>query len=187
MYASGRYGLTELADIMNKKGLRSRRGAKFAVGNFSKLLSNSFYYGLITVRGETFIGKHEPVISKRLFDECRAVAEGRTFVRQPADARSEFLFRRLAHCASCGRALYGERQKGRVYYRCHSGTCKGPAPVGANAGVALPFPGQMRSPMEGSATLTAAQVADLMAGRWYANIHTAANPGGEIRGQMTVR
>ena len=68
-----------------------------------------------------------------------------------------------------------------------AGHFHGPAPVGANAGVALPFPGQMRSPMEGSATLTAAQVADLMAGRWYANIHTAANPGGEIRGQMTVR
>lgn len=68
-----------------------------------------------------------------------------------------------------------------------AGHFHGPAPVGANAGVTLPFPGQMSSPMEGSATLTAAQVADLMAGRWYANIHTAANPGGEIRGQMTMR
>ena len=68
-----------------------------------------------------------------------------------------------------------------------AGHFHGPAAVGANAGVVLPFPGQMSSPMEGSATLTAAQVADLMAGRWYANIHTAANPGGEIRGQMTLR
>lgn len=63
----------------------------------------------------------------------------------------------------------------------------GPAAVGANAGVVLPWPGPISSPMEGSATLTAAQAADLVAGRWYANIHTAANPGGEVRGQMTVR
>jgi hypothetical protein len=28
------------------------------------------------------------------------------------------------------------------------------------------------------------QVADLMAGNWYVNVHTAANPGGEIRGQL---
>jgi hypothetical protein len=68
-----------------------------------------------------------------------------------------------------------------------AGHFHGPAAIGANAGVVLPFPGQMSSPMEGSATLTAAQVADLMAGRWYANIHTAAHPGGEIRGQMTLR
>ena len=68
-----------------------------------------------------------------------------------------------------------------------AGHFHGPAAIGANAGVVLPFPGLMASPMEGSATLTAAQVADLMAGRWYANIHTAANPGGEIRGQMTLR
>ena len=63
----------------------------------------------------------------------------------------------------------------------------GPAPVGANAGVALAWPTPMSASMEGSATLTPAQVADLMAGRWYANVHTAANPGGELRGQMTVR
>jgi hypothetical protein len=62
----------------------------------------------------------------------------------------------------------------------------GPAMPGANAGVVLPFQGAA-SPIEGSATLTAAQIADLMAGRWYANLHTAANPGGEIRGQLMAK
>ena len=59
----------------------------------------------------------------------------------------------------------------------------GPAMPGANAGVALPF-ANPTSPIEGKATLTPAQVADLTAGKWYANVHTAANPGGEIRGQV---
>lgn len=59
----------------------------------------------------------------------------------------------------------------------------GPAASGANAPVVLPF-ANASSPIEGTATLTPAQAADLIAGKWYANIHTAANPNGEIRGQM---
>jgi hypothetical protein len=59
----------------------------------------------------------------------------------------------------------------------------GPSEAGKNAGIALPFK-TVQSPIEGTATLTDNQVADLLAGKWYANIHTGANPGGELRGQM---
>ncbi|WGS22912.1 MULTISPECIES: CHRD domain-containing protein [unclassified Bradyrhizobium] len=61
----------------------------------------------------------------------------------------------------------------------------GPAESGKNAGVAVAIPNAGKSPAEGSATLTDAQAADLLAGKYYVNIHTAANPGGEIRGQVT--
>lgn len=60
----------------------------------------------------------------------------------------------------------------------------GPALAGVNAGVALGMSGSLESPMKGSAVLTAAQAADVLAGKWYVNLHTAANPGGEIRGQV---
>jgi hypothetical protein len=60
----------------------------------------------------------------------------------------------------------------------------GPAEAGKNAGVAVAIPNATTSPNEGSATLTDAQAADLMAGKYYVNVHTAANPGGEIRGQV---
>jgi hypothetical protein len=61
----------------------------------------------------------------------------------------------------------------------------GPAEPGKNAGVEVAIPGATSSPAEGSATLTDAQAADLAAGKLYVNVHTAANPGGEIRGQVT--
>jgi hypothetical protein len=60
----------------------------------------------------------------------------------------------------------------------------GPAAPGANAGVALMIGTNPTSPAKGTATLTDAQAADLQGGRWYINIHTAANRGGEIRGQV---
>jgi hypothetical protein len=61
----------------------------------------------------------------------------------------------------------------------------GPAEAGKNAGVAVAIPNAGTSPVSGDATLTDAQAADLVAGKYYINIHTAANPGGEIRGQVT--
>jgi hypothetical protein len=60
----------------------------------------------------------------------------------------------------------------------------GPAAAGANAGVAVPIGSNPASPSSGSVTLTDAQIKDLEAGNWYANVHTEANKGGEIRGQL---
>ena len=63
----------------------------------------------------------------------------------------------------------------------------GPAAVGANASVALPIAGNMLSPIKGEATITNEQKEQLLDGKWYVNLHTAANPDGEIRGQVIVK
>lgn len=57
--------------------------------------------------------------------------------------------------------------------------------AGKNGGVAVPITGADKGSFEGSATLTDAQAEELMAGKWYVNVHTAANKGGEVRGQVT--
>ena len=61
----------------------------------------------------------------------------------------------------------------------------GPAAPGANAGPVVPVT-VSASPIKGMATLTDAQIADLNSGKWYFNIHTAAHPPGEIRGQVAA-
>ena len=67
----------------------------------------------------------------------------------------------------------------------------GPAEAGKNAGVIVPLSQKdvpFTSPFTGSATLpddkAAALEAALSGGMAYVNIHTAANPGGEVRGQL---
>jgi hypothetical protein len=59
----------------------------------------------------------------------------------------------------------------------------GPADPGKNAGIIVHF-SPAQSPIRGTATLNDAQAADLLAGKWYANVHTSAHPGGEIRGHL---
>jgi hypothetical protein len=60
----------------------------------------------------------------------------------------------------------------------------GPAGAGVNAPPVITLRGSLDNPISGSAVLTDAQMAELRQGHWYVNIHTAANPKGEIRGQV---
>lgn len=61
----------------------------------------------------------------------------------------------------------------------------GPAAPGANAPPVVTVIDAAALPIGGSVRLTEQEQEDLLAGKWYFNVHTAANPGGEIRGQVT--
>lgn len=59
------------------------------------------------------------------------------------------------------------------------------APRGKAGPVTVPLCAPCTSPVSGTTVLTADQVKDLLAGKDYANVHTAKNAGGEVRGQIT--
>jgi hypothetical protein len=61
----------------------------------------------------------------------------------------------------------------------------GPAGPGENAPPVISFKAPLASPVSGSATLTEEQAKELLDGKFYINIHTAAHKDGEIRGQVT--
>jgi hypothetical protein len=64
-----------------------------------------------------------------------------------------------------------------------AGHIHGPAVAGTNAGVLFPLVVK-DGVITGTPKLTTAQIDDLAAGKYYVNVHTAANAGGEIRGQL---
>ena len=61
----------------------------------------------------------------------------------------------------------------------------GPADPGENAPPVIPLE-NFADGAEGSAELPEELATALMEGQLYFNLHTAANPGGEIRGQVTM-
>jgi len=64
----------------------------------------------------------------------------------------------------------------------------GPAKEGSNAPPVIWLTEKgatsVPNPIKGQATLTPEQAQQFMAGEWYINVHTHANPKGEIRGQV---
>jgi hypothetical protein len=62
----------------------------------------------------------------------------------------------------------------------------GPAARHVSAGIQVPLCGPCTSPVTGTATLTQDQINQMEAGKTYVNVHTAKNPNGEIRGQITT-
>lgn len=124
LYASGRYSLYRLQDTLHKEGLRNRHGRPITRNGLAKALKNPFYVGVIRIMksGDTYPGLHSPLISKAVFETVQDILTGKAAARSTFN---DFLYRRMLTCATCGRGLVGERQKGRIYYRCHVRACPG--------------------------------------------------------------
>jgi hypothetical protein len=90
------------------------------------------------------------------------------------------------------RISFGQTSKRMVYTITYTGLSgpataahfHGPAAEGATAPPVIPIEGDLTSPISGNVILTDDQIGMLEDGELYFNIHTAANPGGEIRGQL---
>ncbi len=124
LYASGEYTLHSLANWCKENGLRGNLNKPLVIANIQKNLQNIFYLGLMKWKGEVFEGKHEPIISKKLFDKVQEVMAKRGKVQEVR--KHHFAFLGLLKCFSCGCSITGERQKGHNYYRCtkKKGSCQ---------------------------------------------------------------
>jgi DNA invertase Pin-like site-specific DNA recombinase len=123
LYASGRYSIITLREEMISQGLTNRQGQPPSKRLVEKTLSNPFYCGVMRVGKDrrTFKGIHQPLITTRQFERIQDIKSGRFGKKH---TRHDHLYRGLFKCADCRYSMIGERQKGRVYYRCHTQNCK---------------------------------------------------------------
>ncbi len=126
-YATGEYNLPQLKAEISNWGLVSRfnRKATISISHIQKILKTAFYYGIVSVSGETFQGKHPALTTKEIFDRVQFIMANRG--RNHEERKHEFAFSGFATC-SCGAAITAEIQKGHNYYHCtrKKGPCKEP-------------------------------------------------------------
>ncbi len=118
LYATGRFSLKEVTNQLYEKGFRTPGGKKIHKSAIHRILSDPFYYGIMQRCGKLYPGKHQPLITKALFDQVQHIARGNS---RPRRKRHNFTLTGLFSCKVCGCAITAERQKGYVYYHCTNG------------------------------------------------------------------
>jgi DNA invertase Pin-like site-specific DNA recombinase len=94
-----------------------------ALGNIYRVLTNPIYYGVFEYAGNWHQGKHEPIITKELFDRANEHLKRDNIVRQS----KEFTFTKLMVCGLCGSGISAEEKYKQlkdgtvakyIYYGC---------------------------------------------------------------------
>jgi len=116
VYATGNHSLKDTRNLLAQKGLVSKKGKVLSVSNTQMMLKNPFYYGMFVYNKELYQGKHEPTITKKLFDKCQEILARNSHPQKRGIIKH--VFRGTFLCGECGCAITSEVQKGHTYYRC---------------------------------------------------------------------
>ncbi len=122
LYSTGNHSTLSLVVEMHKRGLRNSAGKKVGKSRIYDLLSYPFYYGAIKWNDFVYGGKHEPIISKELFDKVQSILN-RKF-KNPHFTKHFPVFKSKIKCEECGGTITCETHKGHWYLHCnHYRTC----------------------------------------------------------------
>jgi site-specific DNA recombinase len=116
LYASGDYSLSELAAILEDRGLRSqptRRAPAQAVGGnrLSSMLRNPYYVGIVSYGGKTYQGRHEPLVDEQTFQEVQDLLDAKRVSGERSWRHFHYL-RGSLYCRECGGRLFYTQVKG---------------------------------------------------------------------------
>lgn len=104
-------------------GFTTKTGKLLCLGRIYATLNNPFYYGDFEYHGQIYKGRHQPLITKHLWDKVQR----QLTVPPKTWHKKEFPFKSICKCASCGASVTGEEKYKKlkyggynkhVYYHC---------------------------------------------------------------------
>ena len=122
LYGTGNYNVPQIEKIAHEMGLRYKSSPKtLSIQSLYTMFRNPLYHGVVRWNGMEKPGKHEPLITKDLFDRAQ-----RILGNEKCPKSLKFAFRGLPTCGTCGGFITAERhikakngkKKEYVYYRC---------------------------------------------------------------------
>ena len=128
-YATGTLSLKEAAQKAKAAGLVYRKsGVPVPVSTVHATLRNRLYSGEFEWNGHIYQGKHQPLVTRGLWERVQGVLDGR-HTKKHRRVKHDFAFSGLIACGHCGCSIVGEIKKQRyIYYHCtgYKGRCEEP-------------------------------------------------------------
>ncbi|WP_437226078.1 recombinase family protein [Planctomicrobium sp. SH661] len=126
LYSSGRHTFESVGQVLADEGFVFRPSApKFHRTAVSYILNNRFYIGEIRRGSNHYLGRHQPLIDRAMFQVCQDLLSGKN--RRATPQVNLPLSGGLFTCQYCGAFITGERIKRKLkgggvrphdYYRC---------------------------------------------------------------------
>lgn len=122
-----------IKDWLDGSSFTTKAGAKLSLSQIYRILTNPFYYGYFKYpdSGPLYKGRHQPIISKELFDIVRERMNNIVPEEKATWGSKKFPFKHLFYCGACGSRLTVEEhfkplrdgtKRRHVYYRCTKST-----------------------------------------------------------------
>jgi DNA invertase Pin-like site-specific DNA recombinase len=114
--------------LKDEAKFKTKNGKALTLSNIYITLRNTFYYGMFEYPrggGQWYQGKHEPIITKELFDR---VQEKMTSYAERSEHK-EFAFTKLMTCGLCGSGItadekFKKQENGNVHRYVYYGCCR---------------------------------------------------------------
>ena len=115
-YATGNYSTITLREELISRGLTTvptpKRPAKSpALSSVHRMLTNPYYKGMVTFRGATYDGLHQPLVSKEIWYRVQAILEDHHLSGEKTQAHNHYL-KGTIFCDECGSRLMLSHSRG---------------------------------------------------------------------------